>query len=99
MHYRLIHSLAFFCSALAAACRNNDRWQPQFPTDAYERQLRGPRSAVRNRTSGNAPLDLTRRDGPAARNFKETNATVPVALGLWVGTSVATCFGWTRVAP
>ena len=47
-------------------------WQPPFPTDAYERQPRGPGSAVRNRTSGDAQLGLTRRDGPGRATSTRT---------------------------
>ena len=38
--------------------------------------------------------DTTRR-----RDFKEDDATVPVALGIWVYSAVARCFAWTRVVP
>ena len=72
-------------------------WQPPFPTHAYERQPRGPGSAVRNRTSGNAQLDAARLDTTRRRDFKEDDATVPVALGIWVYSAVARCFAWTRV--
>ena len=55
-------------------------WQPPFPTDAYERQPRGPGSAVRNRTGGNAQLDAARR-GATGPDFNGDDPTVPVA---WV---------------
>ena len=55
-------------------------WQPPFPTHAYERQPRGPGSAVRNRTGGNAQLDAARR-GATGPDFNGDDPTVPVA---WV---------------
>ena len=74
-------------------------WQPPFPTHAYERQPRGPGSAVRNRTSGNAQLDAAQR-GATGPDFNGDDPTVPVALGLRVAPSVvAGCSRWTRVAP
>ena len=67
--------------------------------DAYER-LHAVRVADgKNRTSGNAQLDAARLDTTRRRDFKEDEATVPVALGMWVYSAVARCFAWTRVAP
>ena len=46
----------------------------------------------KSRTSGNAQLDAARLDTTRRRDFKEDDATVPVALGLRVALSVAWCF-------
>ena len=45
----------------------------------------------KNRTSGNAQLDAARLDTTRRRDFKEDDATVPVALGMWVYSAVARC--------
>ena len=50
-------------------------------------------TAGRNRTSRNGQLDAARLDATRRRDFKEDDATAPVAYGIWVYFAVvAGCF-------
>ena len=60
---------------------HNTKWQPQFPTRRVRAQPRGAGSAVRNRTSRNGQLDLTRRDGPWRATSTRTIRRCPWRLG------------------
>ena len=81
MHSRLIHSLAGYKHCSRCLLVIPTVWQPQFPTRRVRAQPRGAGSAVRNRTSRNAQLDLTRRDGPGRATSTRPMRRCPWRLG------------------